>query len=93
MQRRVVSVSSRIAYLLQQLYQSAQVSLRAVFSQSADRPELVATFMAVLELIKARRALLDEEGCQLRMRRGEAPPQPENTVPWWEEEDAAAAKT
>lgn len=92
-QRRVVSVASRIAYLLGRLYQSAQVSLQAVFSQSADRPELVATFMAVLELVKDRRALLDEDGHSLRMRRDTAPPQPENNVPWWEEEDAATAKT
>ncbi|MCI8443337.1 MAG: segregation/condensation protein A [Provencibacterium sp.] len=84
-QRRVVSVSSRIAFVLGCLYRSARVGLAQIFNQSADRPEMVATFLAVLELIKDRRALLSEDGFALSMRRGADPaPQPAEDF-WWEE--------
>lgn len=70
--RRVVSVSSRIAVVLKHLYSSAAVGLRGLFAQSADRPEMVATFLAVLELIKDKRARLSDDGRQLSMVRGAA---------------------
>lgn len=86
-QRRVVSVSSRIAFVLGRLYRSARVGLARLFCESADRPEMVATFLAVLELVKDKRALLSEDGCVLSMRRGAMPPQePEKDV-WWEEKN------
>lgn len=53
--RHVVSVSSRIAYLLQRLYDRPEIPFSQLFSGMRDRSELVATFLAVLELIKDRR--------------------------------------
>lgn len=85
MQRRVVSVSSRIAFVLGRLYRSARLGLAQLFDQSADRPEMVATFLAVLELIRDKRALLSEDGHTLSMRRGAIAPQAEKTDSWWEE--------
>ena len=60
--RHVVSVSSRIAYLLQRLYAKPQIPFLQLFAEITDRSELVATFLAVLELIKDQRIqVLDDE--------------------------------
>ena len=50
----VVSVSSRILHILRRLYKQAAINLPGLFLQSRSRSEAVATFMAVLELMKAR---------------------------------------
>ncbi len=60
--RKIVSVSSRIAYVLQNLYRSATVSYRSLFTESRTRSEMVATFLALLELIKVKRITVDGEG-------------------------------
>lgn len=91
-QRRVVSVSSRIAFVLNRLYRAARVRLDVIFRQSADRPEMVATFLAVLELMKDKRILLGEDGQTLTMRRSAAGLREETEVFRWEEQDAAPTK-
>ena len=53
--RRMVSVGSRIIHLLRSLYRTGRASYLSLFESSADRSELVATFLAVLELMKAKR--------------------------------------
>lgn len=54
----VVSVGSRIIHILRLLYQTTTISLSGLFSRSRSRSEAVATFMAVLELMKAKRIRL-----------------------------------
>lgn len=54
----VVSVNSRILHILRRLYKKATMSLSGLFRQSRSRSEAVATFMAVLELMKAKRIRL-----------------------------------
>lgn len=66
---RVVSVSSRIVYVLSHLYRSARVGFMSLFLDSRDRPELVATFLAVLELIRDQRVRLSEDSRELVMVR------------------------
>ena len=56
----VVSVSSRILHILRGLYKKATMSLPGLFLQSRSRSEAVATFMAVLELMKAGRIRLTD---------------------------------
>lgn len=58
--RRVVSVGSRIIFILKQLYRKGTASFESLFESSTDRSELVATFMAVLELVKAKRITVDD---------------------------------
>lgn len=60
--RKIVSVSSRIAYVLEHLYQQKHVLYRSLFTQSRNRSEMVATFLALLELIKVKRITVDGEG-------------------------------
>ena len=68
----VVSVGSRIIHILRLLYQTATISLSGLFSRSRSRSEAVATFMAVLELVKAKRIrLVQEDTTILFLGRGE----------------------
>jgi segregation and condensation protein A len=58
---RVVSVSSRIVYVLRCLRRKSRQSYTALFEGIRDHSERVATFLAVLELIKGKRIFLDGE--------------------------------
>ena len=73
--RRAVSVDSRILHLLRGLYRTGAASYESLFADSRDRGELVATFLAVLELVKAQRITLEGERVLLerRPRRAAAP--------------------
>lgn len=67
----VVSVSSRIIHILRSLYKKAAMNLPGLFLQSRSRSEAVATFMAVLELMKAGRIrLADGDSTILFLGRG-----------------------
>lgn len=67
--RRVVSVGSRILHILRGLYRTGSAPYESLFLTSTDRSELVATFLAVLELVKARRITVD--GGQVSFERGD----------------------
>ncbi len=58
--RKVVSVSSRIAYVLRRLYTHRAVSYGSMFEKAESKSELVATFLAMLELIKSKRIRVDD---------------------------------
>ncbi|MDO5603183.1 MAG: segregation/condensation protein A [Oscillospiraceae bacterium] len=57
----VVSVSSRIVHLMRNLMKKPFCRLQEFFKRSSGRSELVATFLAVLELVRAGRVVIDEE--------------------------------
>ncbi|WP_411676647.1 segregation and condensation protein A [Caproicibacter sp.] len=58
---RIVSVSSRIIFVLRRLRQRSIQSYTALFDGILDHSERVATFLAVLELIKGKRVHLNGE--------------------------------
>lgn len=58
--RRMVSVTSRIIYVLRKLYNSGEVPYREFFA-AGDRSEMVATFLAMLELIKSKRIRVSDD--------------------------------
>ena len=70
--RKIVSVSSKIIYVLRRLYRRETVSYDSLFERADSKSELVATFLALLELIKAKRIRVDGEGRdqQVTMNRG-----------------------
>ena len=78
--RKIVSVSSRIAYVLRRLYTRKSVKYHSLFEKAESKSELVATFLALLELIKSKRISVDGEGKeqQVQMR---PPEEWDNTVP------------
>lgn len=56
----VVSVPSRISYILEKLYIKPAMSLHQLFLESRSKSEAVATFLAVLDLIKDGRIELGD---------------------------------
>ena len=63
-------MSSRIAYVLRRLYTRRSVSYTSLFEKAESKSELVATFLALLELIKSKRIRVDGdlESQQVQMR-------------------------
>lgn len=68
--RKIVSVSSKIVFVLRRLRERAIVSYRSLYDGAKSRSDLVATFLAVLELIKANRICVDGEGEEQTVRVG-----------------------
>lgn len=66
--RKIVSVSSKIVYVLRRLYQQPTVAYDTLFASAENKSELVATFLALLELMKARRIRVDGEGTSQTVR-------------------------
>ena len=67
MARRLVSVNSRIVVVMKLLYRKKRTSFLSLFESSSDRSEVVATFLAVLELMKNKRVLLESDGKTIRL--------------------------
>ncbi len=78
--RRVVSVSSRIIHLMRRLYRNPNSRFDALFEDQQDRSELVATFLAVLELIKGGRITISADGATVRFHRSAKTLQQEEPV-------------
>ena len=59
--KKIVSVSSKIVYVMRNLFKGGTKKLTALYSGAKSRSELVATFLAVLELCKANRVKISGE--------------------------------
>jgi len=55
LRHRIVSVFSRYEFLFERLRRRKRASIQSLLEESASRSELVATFLAVLMLMKAKR--------------------------------------
>ena len=66
--RRIVSVNSKIIGVMKKLWNGKSVRYQTVFDDAQDKSELVATFLAVLELIKGKRVRIDGDGEELSLR-------------------------
>lgn len=60
--RKIVSVSSKIILVLRRLHAGNRVSYHSLYEGAQSKSDLVATFLAVLELIKGKRIRVDGEG-------------------------------
>jgi len=58
----IVSVASRVVSILRRLYKSPTCSLTEIFYKSRSKSEAIATFLAVLDLLKAERIELTGDG-------------------------------
>jgi segregation and condensation protein A len=65
--RKIVSVSSKIVFVLKNLMRGGKNKVGNLFEGAESRSELVATFLAVLELCKANRVYLDGEGDDMQI--------------------------
>ncbi len=60
--KKIVSVSSRIVYVMRNLVSKGPQKLKKLYLSAHSRSELVATFLAVLELCKVNRVKISGEG-------------------------------
>ena len=60
--KKIVAVSTKVISILRNLRKKTKVKWKSLFTESKSRSELVATFLAILELVKARRVTVDGEG-------------------------------
>lgn len=73
-QRKVVSVNSRIVYVLRRLRGGESVKFYSLFPNGSEKSELVATFLALLELIKGKRVRVngsDDDATVVLVKDGE----------------------
>ncbi len=61
-ERKIVSVNSRIITVMRRLWHGKRVRYIDLFEAAEGRGELVATFLAVLELVKGKRVRVDGSG-------------------------------
>lgn len=60
-QKKTVSVISKIIFILRQLYDGKSVTVNSLYENITDRSARVATFLAVLELTKFGRIMLNQD--------------------------------
>lgn len=61
-ERKIVSVNARIISVMRKLWHGKRVRYQELFTAVNERSELVATFLAVLELVKGKRVRIDGDG-------------------------------
>ncbi len=60
--KKIVSVSTKIVFVIRNLWKGGKQRLSDLYKTSKSRSEMVATFLAVLELCKANRVRVDGNG-------------------------------
>ncbi len=67
--KKVVSVNSRVVFIYRKLLKSAKSRFNEFFDCSNSRSQMVATFLALLELIKANKISIDDENTVITLNR------------------------
>lgn len=62
---KIVSVTSKILYILRLMYKQASMGMDKLFEDLHDRSERVATFLAVLELSKSGRIIISDDNARI----------------------------
>ncbi len=60
--KKIVSVSTKIVFVIRNLWKGGKQKLSDLYKTAGSRSEMVATFLAVLELCKANRVRVDGDG-------------------------------
>ena len=68
--KKIVSVNTRIVYIYRRLLNKTKVRFTEFFEQSTSVSEMVATFLAMLELIKSNKIYVDGESddCEVTLK-------------------------
>lgn len=67
--KRIVSVSSKILFVLRKLYKSGKCDMSSLYDGMTDRSEKIATFLAILELTKSGRIYLNDDNTEITFDR------------------------
>jgi segregation and condensation protein A len=65
--KKVVSVSSRVVYVLRRMWKSKIVTYKSLFDDGSEKSELVATFLAVLELVRGKRVRIHDDNQDIKL--------------------------
>ena len=63
--KKFVPVTARIVYILKNLYEYGTCSLSDIYDGASGRSERVATFLAVLELTRSGRIVLNDDNTEI----------------------------
>lgn len=66
--KKIVSVASRVTSVMRRLWQGGKVRFSALFERATSRSEMVATFLAVLELAKDKKIHIDGDGEEIQVQ-------------------------
>lgn len=66
--KKVITVSSKIITVMRKLWHGKTVKYGELFTASKEKSELVATFLAVLELVKGKRVRIEGNGDNAKVR-------------------------
>lgn len=69
--RPFVSVTSRVIVILKNLIKKGKLPLSSLYGEAEGRSQLVATFLAVLELVKTKRIAVSDDGEEVTMLKKE----------------------
>ena len=58
--KKIVSVTERIGFVLKSIYKSKRLKFSSLFERAESRSELIATFLAVLDLVRSRKVNIDD---------------------------------
>lgn len=67
--KKIVTVSSRIVSIYRKLLKKSRARFSEFFEESTSRSQLVATFLAMLELVKANRIVLSDDNAIVTLNR------------------------
>lgn len=70
--KQIVSVFSKVICILRKLKSQRETEYNSLFCQSKSKSEMVATFLAILELVKGKRIKLDEQNKTISLLDGGA---------------------
>lgn len=68
-QQKVVSVISKVVYVLKNLYKHGKSRIDSLFDGMTGRSERVATFLAILELTKSGRIMISDDNTEIFFKR------------------------
>lgn len=66
--KKIVAVSTKIIFVIRNLWKGGKSRLSDLYKTAESRSEIVATFLAVLELCKANRVKVEGEGDSQEIR-------------------------
>ena len=67
--KKIVSVNARVAFIYRRLLKESKLRFSSFFDGAESRSQLVATFLAMLELVKANRITIDDSNTFVALHR------------------------
>ncbi len=66
--KKIISVFSKGIYILKSLKRRGNINFLSLFRENKSKSEAVATFLALLELVKSKRVFIEKEGNNLEVK-------------------------